>query len=236
MTNCKLLLTKLIVNNSIYLTIITSYRPPNNDYNMYINELIDILLEYFSHTTILTGDFYFNFDSDKHPHSDVIDLFNQFKFYQHNCFPKHKHGHSIDLTFTTIDSVLITAPPTNSTLITDHYAIDFIINILYKGIYTPKFIRKITSFRNLKTINFIQFSVDINDSPYSTLTSISPFHNFLTLLLKKYAPVTNKLLPTHTTTLWFSIELGTQKPLVRKKNRIYNTSPTEYNHSQLSLN
>ena len=125
----------------------------------------------------------------------------------------------------------MTAPPTNSTLITDHYAIDFIINI-----NTPKVIRKITSFRKLKTINFTHFSVDINDSPYSTLTSISPFHNVLTLLLNKHAPLTNKLIPTHTTIPWFSIELGTQKRLVRKKNRIYNKSPTEYNHSHLSLN
>ena len=73
-------------------------------------------------------------------------------------------------------------------------------------------------------------------SPHSTLTSISPFHNCLTLLLNNHAPLTNKLLPIHTTTPWFSIELGLQKRLVRKKNRIYNKSPTEYNHSQLSFN
>ena len=33
-----------------------------------------------------------------------------------------------------------------------------------------------------------------------------------------------------------SIELGLQKRLVRKKNRIYNKYPTEYKHSQVSLN
>ena len=125
MTNCELLLSKLLVNNSLYLTIITCYRPPNNDYNIFIKELTYILLEYLSRTTILTGDFNFHFDSDKHPHSDFIDLCNQFNLYQHNCFPTHIYGHTL---FTTLDSLLITAPPTNSTLITDHYAIDFIIN------------------------------------------------------------------------------------------------------------
>ena len=79
-----------------------------------------------------------------------------------------------------------------------------------KVINTPKVIRKITSFRNLKHINFTQFSVDINDSPYSTPTSISHFYNVLTLLLNKHAPLTNKLLPAHTTTPWFSIDLGFQ--------------------------
>ena len=137
MTNCELLLSKLLINNSTHLTIITCYRPPNNDYNIFINELTDILLEYLSRTTILTGDFNFHFDSDKHPHSDFIDLCNQFNLYQHNCFPTHIHGHTLDLIFTTLDSLLITAPPTNSTLITDHYAIDFIINI-----NTPKLLEK----------------------------------------------------------------------------------------------
>ena len=158
MTNCELLLSKLLVNNSIYLNIITCYRSPNNDYKIFINELTDIPLENLSRTTILTGDFNFHFDSDKHPHSDLIDLCNQFNLYQHNCFTTDIHGHTLDFIFTTLDSLLITTPPTNSTLITDHYAIDFIINI-----NTPKVIRKITSFRNLKTINFTQFSVDINN-------------------------------------------------------------------------
>ena len=119
MTNCELLLTKLFFNNSIYLTIITCYIPPNNDYNIFINELTDILLEYLYRTTILTGDFNFHFDSDKHR--------NQFNLYQNNCFPTHIHGHTLDII--TLDSLLITAPPTNSTPITDHYAIDVIINI-----------------------------------------------------------------------------------------------------------
>ena len=128
MTNCELLLTKLIVNNSTYITIITCYRLPNNDYNIFINELTDILLEYLSRTTILTGDFIFHFDSDKHPHSDYIDLCNQFILHQHNCFPTHIHGQTLDFIFTTLGWLLISAPPTNSTLITDNYAIDFIIN------------------------------------------------------------------------------------------------------------
>ena len=98
-----------------------------------------------SRTTILTGDFNFHFHSNKHPHSDFIDLCNKFNLYQHNCFPTHIHGHTLDLIFTTLDSLLITAPSTNSTLITDHYAIDYIINI-----NTPTVIKKITSFRNLK--------------------------------------------------------------------------------------
>ena len=232
MTNCELLFTKLLVNRSTYLTIITCYRPPNNDYNIFINELTDILLEYLYRTIILTGDFNFHFDTDKHPHSDCIDHYNQFNLHQHNCFPIHIHAcHTLDLIFTTLESLLMIDPPTNSTLITDHYAIDCIINI-----NTPKVIRKITYFRNLKTINFTQFSVDIIDSLYSTLTSIPPFHNVCTLLFNKHAPLTNKHIPTHTTTPWLSIELGILNRLVRKKNIIYNKCPTEYNHSQLSLN
>ena len=84
-------------------------------------------------------------------------------------------------------------------------------------IYTSKVIRKITYFRNLKHINFRQCSVDINDSPYSTLTSISPIQNVLTLLFIKHAPLTSTLLPTHITTSWFFIELGLQTRFVRKK-------------------
>ena len=66
MTNCELLLTKPLVNNSTYLTIITYYRPPNNNYNIFLNELTEILLEYLNtyRTIILTV--HFNFHSDKH--------------------------------------------------------------------------------------------------------------------------------------------------------------------------
>ena len=109
MINYELLLTKLLVNNSTYFTIITCYRPPDNDYNICINELTDRLLKYLSRIRILTGDFNFHFDSDKHPHSDSIDLCNQFNLHQHNCFPTHIHGHTLDLIFTTLDSLLITA-------------------------------------------------------------------------------------------------------------------------------
>ena len=84
--------------------------------------------------------------------------------------------------------------------------------------------------------DFTQFLVDINDSPYSTLTSIFPFHNTLTLLLNKHAKLTTKLLPTHTNKPRFFTELGLHKRLVLKKNRIYNKSYTEFNLSQLSLN
>ena len=55
MTNYELLLllSKLLVNNSTYLTIITCYRPPNNDYNIFINELTDIILEYLSNNCLV---------------------------------------------------------------------------------------------------------------------------------------------------------------------------------------
>ena len=61
------------------------------------------------------------------------------------------------------------------------------------------------------TINILDNYYNNCYSSYSTLTSISLFHNLLTLLLNKHAPLTTKLLPTHQTTPLFSTEHGLQK-------------------------
>ena len=129
MTNCELLLTKPLVNNSTYLTIITYYRPPNNNYNIFLNELTEILLEYLhiltSRTIILTV--HFNFHSDKH-HTPISLIFAINVISINITASQHIYTVSHFTSYLQPYTLLINAAPTNATLITDHYAIDIIIN------------------------------------------------------------------------------------------------------------
>ena len=67
----------------IYVYVYMYMYISTNGSNICITKLTVIFLEYLTHTTILTGDFNFQIDSDKHPYSDFINLRNQFNISTH---------------------------------------------------------------------------------------------------------------------------------------------------------
>ena len=77
-----------------------------------------------SYNTIILGDFNIQVNTDNHASLSLKKLIFEHSLTQHIHFPTISNGNIIDLVLSPSDSNLISSP-TQSTLISDHFAILF---------------------------------------------------------------------------------------------------------------
>ena len=94
--------------------------------------------------------------------------------------------------------ILLANQPTNSTLLTDHYAIKCTLNIK-KNISS-----KLLSYRHLRNIDLTTFSLDILSNLDIHNFTITALNNTLSNLLDTYAPLNNRTIKIYSITPWFN--------------------------------
>ena len=129
MTLCYVLLVKFKTSHSQIITVLTIYRPPNNNHIIFFKEFSDLIHQHISPFLIILGDFNFHFNSTSYPHNKFKDICNELCLSQHVTETTHISGNVLDLIFTHNNYILLANQPTNYTLLTDHYAIKCTLNI-----------------------------------------------------------------------------------------------------------
>ena len=136
-----------------------------------------------SYNTIILGDFNIQVNTDNHAFLSIKKLIFEHSLTQHIHFPTISNGNIIDLVLSPSDSNLISSP-TQSTLISDHFAILFVLELSVVHNTRP-----LRYFRNISSINQPLF-VNIT-SPLSDPDSLfDAFNTALSNYLDFYAPST----------------------------------------------
>ena len=224
MTLCDVLLVKFKTSQSQIITVLTIYRPPNNNHIIFFKEFSDLIHQHISPFLIILGDFNFHFNSTSYPHNKFKDICNELCLSQHVTETTHISGNVLDLIFTHNNYILLAKQPTNSTLLTDHYAIKCTLNI-------KKYISsKLLSYRHLRNIDLTKFSLDILSNLDINNFTITALNNTLSNLLDTYAPLNNRTIKIYSITPWFNHICHTYKKNTNILNKIYNKNKNTINH------
>ena len=112
MTLCDVLLVKFKTSQSQIITVLTIYRPPNNNHIIFFKEFSDLIHQHISPFLIILGDFNFHFNSTSYPHNKFKDICNELCLSQHVTETTHISGNVLDLIFTHNNSILLAKQPT----------------------------------------------------------------------------------------------------------------------------
>ena len=161
-------------------------------------------------------------NTDNHASLSLKKLICEHSLTQHIHFPTISNGNIIDLVLSPSDSNLISSP-TQSTLISDHFAILFVLQLS-----VVQNTRPLIYFRNISSINqplFVNSWFDnLNNitSPLSDPDSLfDSFKRVLSNFLDFYAPSTTLTHRNHLKSPWFNTELTNMRKSLRRLQSIY---------------
>ena len=134
---------------------------------------------------------------------------------QHIRFPTNTNGNTIDLVFSLADSNLISYP-TQSSLISDHFAILFDLNLRVSQSNRPsRSFRKISSIDKPMFVNSVFHQ--LNNSISSDLSTLfDSFNLALSHTLDIVAPSITLINRTYSKSPWFNTELIKLRQLLRR--------------------
>ena len=160
---------------STLFDIMVIYRSPSYHISPFTNEFSEFISDMHTDNTIIyVGDFKINVNNNNHDTTTLLETLDSYSLIQHCDFITHNQGNTLELVITKSQKPLFISKPTKSTLITDHYAINF--NLMIKQ--PPPRLRKTITFRPTRTV-----STDSFVDHFTTLVrnSHSPIPDFDTL-------------------------------------------------------
>ena len=129
------------------IVFIIIYHPPSSSIRSFLNDLSTILEYMSSYNTIILGYFNIQVNTDNHASLSLKKLICEHSLTQHIHFQTISNGNIIYLVLSPSDSNLISSP-TQSTLISDHFAILFVLQLS-----VVQNTRPLRYFRNISSIN-----------------------------------------------------------------------------------
>ena len=184
-------------------------------------------LAVFSGDILILGDFNFHLDVATDMNAiKFSSLFNLFGFTQHVREPTHRFGHILDLVLSrSSDRIVSNFVIDSPDVISDHGCVRFRLHVK-----KPVYERKRISYRNLRSIDFDQFSVNLRESllflnlPDDLDCLVNRFNGVLRSLLDTHAPLKTKSIVMRPAAPWFSQEIMTQKRVRRRLERRWRRS------------
>ena len=190
------------------IVFIIIYRPPSSRIRYFLNDLSTILESMSSYNTIILGDFNIQVNTDNHASISLKKLIFEHSLTHHINFPTISYGNIIDLVLSPSDSTLISSP-TQITLISDHFAILFVLQLS-----VVQNTRPLRYFRNISSINqplFVKSVLNhMNNITYPLSDPDSLFDAFnkaLSNSLECYAPSTTLTHCNHPKPPWFNTNM-----------------------------
>ena len=215
-SECIIVVLQTSTNN--YTRFVIIYRPPSNNYISFIDDLNDLLISIKLNNTILLGDFNFHVNLKDTPSLRLLSLTESHLLHQHVNKPTHTSGNTLGLIFSTNSQYLILNNFEIRHIITDHYAVTFLLNIKSDNISHSQI-----KYRNLKAISISTFSFDLLSSLTHDI-KINTLNNILTNILNKHAPQKNKTIRNNRK-CWFNQETILAKQNMRRCQRQYSKHP-----------
>ena len=175
------------------ILILNIYRLQEQPYAQFLLDLDDLINDHFnfSHSLVLIGDF--NVWFNKQDATDTVllsDLTTSFGLSQLIQGQTHRLGNTLDLLFLNEFEISATPSPPLNYDISDHFPIRFTLNNVHTP--TPLSTCVLTSYRNIKGIDLVEFSSDI----CSQLDNISFEEDFQTSY-ERFSSITNNTLDIH---------------------------------------
>ena len=146
-SSCEILICNIQFPSLFTIVIILIYRPPSSSLRSFLTDLSSILESITSVNTVIIGDFNIQINNDNYASLSLNELIFEYSLTQHIRFPTNTNGNTIDLVLSLADSNLISYP-TQSSLISDHFAILFDLNLPVSQINRPS-----RSFRKISSID-----------------------------------------------------------------------------------
>ena len=209
------------------IVIILIYRPPSSSLRSFLTDLSSIIASITSVNTVIIGNFNIQINNDNYASLSLNELIFEYSLTQHIRFPTNTNGNTIDLVLTLADSNLISYP-TQSSLISDHFAILFDLNLPVSQINRPsRSFRKISSIDKPMFVNSVFHQ--LNNSIYSDLSTLfDSFNLALSHSLDIFAPSIILINRTYSKSPWFNTELIKLRQLLRRLQRKYSSSKLDY--------
>ena len=127
-SSCEIIICNIQFPSLFTIVIILIYIPPSSSLRNFLTNLSSILESNTSVNTVILGDFNIQINNDNYASLSLNELIFKYSLTQHIRFPTITNGNTIDLVLSLADSNLISYP-TKSSLISDHFAILFDLNL-----------------------------------------------------------------------------------------------------------
>ena len=220
-SSAEIVICSFSCRGSVIIKTIIIYRPPNLDFKQFLADFTIHIQPIITKNTNILGNLNIHVNNTTLKSSILFNstlITNSLQ--QHIKFPTHVHGNTLDLIITRNNSH-ITSNYSCSKLISDHYAIKFLINSV-----TPKRPRKTITYRKLSLINDIDFSYDLHLklSEQSTLQSLENLNTSLISTLNANAPTKTTTINERSNNEWYTNECAEHKRLLSKHEKLYRKS------------
>ena len=214
-----------IYNLLKFIVFIIINRPPSSSIRSSLNDLSTILESMSSYDTIIIGDFNIQVNTDNHASLSLKKLIFEHSLTQHIHFPTISNGNIIDLVLSPSDSNLISSP-TQSTLISDHFAILFVLQLsVVHNTRSLRYFRNISSINQSLFVNSVFDHMNSITSPLSNPDSLfDAFNAALSNSLYFYAPSTTLTHCNHPKSPLFNTKLTNMRESLRRLQSIYASS------------
>ena len=209
-------------------TIHAIYHPPYSTKNqgtntMFLDDLTECLTTSLvrDDNLLLVGDFNMHVNNIEDPDATtLLDTMEALGLNQKVNFPTHKSGNTLDLVFNEVMSKVQVVQCNEGSVISDHIAVEFFINIKRDAIQ-----REMLSYRNLKKVDIDNLftdcklgSVDFNSNINEIINDIDcKFED----ALNTHAPLKTKKVTVRKNFPWFNDKVKDQKQTVRRRERIW---------------
>ena len=225
----------LLRSCSCLVRLVIVYRPPpsskNNSTTSQFFQDFTSLLETLSTSSgklLIAGDFNFHIDNLQDVTAgrflDLIDCFNLF-ILNNSTGPTHKNNHILDLLIARRDESIVKDICVCDPVISDHFAVLCKLNIS-----KPSVPSQIITYRNIRSIDMVQFRRDLSassliQSPSPELNDLCNQYDFvLKSLLDKHAPSRTKSVTLRPKAPWFNDVIKVNKRKRRSLERRWRKS------------
>ena len=208
-----------------------------DDFDHYLG---DVFLRY--ERILICGDINIHLDEDLPQSKAFIDMISSYGLYQLVTDPTHKDGHLLDVVIAShqvvVDnSVTVDSNSQKSFPTCDHFPLSFHLEYGASSSNDKKEIK----FRNIKTINHVEFCADLNNALDSSIfdnkeqtfqKGIENYNQACKNVLDKHAPEYSKMILENPTAPWFDSEyknLRRERRKAEKKAKKPNASLDDYN-------
>ena len=202
--------------------------------SVFLNEMTDFLtsLAVRPGELLVTGDFNIHVDDTNDPNSRrFLEILDSLNLVQHDTEPTHKAGHTLDLVITHKDGDILNSKPFAHYYLSSHSTIVYTLKFL-----KPRPLQKIIKCRKLKSVDIGELKKDLkrsellhlNDHADISVDELSlKYHETLSALLDKHAPLIVRKVPARKCLPWFNDEIASAKRLRCRYERKWRKSGLE---------
>lgn len=207
-------LEAILTSQGSIIRIVTYRPPPSKKNKLSVSLFFEEFAEFMADAILkpgkllLIGDFNFHWDVPKDPGTtQLTHIFQSHGLKQHVTDTTHISGHILDLVACN-DTESIIENITVSSLLSDHFAIHFQVNI-GKPIST----KKVLSYRKIRDIDQYNFMTDIvaaeiNADDIDLNDAVDKYNKTIATLLNKHAPLKSRKVTVRTTVPWYNEDLN----------------------------